>query len=128
MTPELSDQELIEAVATRVMGWGVVGNKAFKPGCGWILTLGDGKTGELDWNPLTSWQCTMEVVTHCIERGCSVKIGMGGRKRPITGERLSSVSMHNGTVTQEVRDWNPQRAICLAALQAVTPPDSLPKP
>lgn len=112
MTPEsidgLTDEQLIERCATEVMEWTRLEDDSCEPPLeSWYShTLSkSGKTVRKElvidcnlWNPLTDWNHTMEVVA---------KIN----RWPL--ERLG------GWVLHSLREKN-QRAICLAALKAVS--------
>jgi hypothetical protein len=92
MNTVLSDSQIVERLATEVMGlrwkpYGIVRSIG-----GWIDVNG---TDYGYWNPLTDWNNTMEVV----------------EKSHGDPEKLADIAFR---ITKENND--PQRAICLAAL------------
>jgi len=94
----MTDRELTEAVATKVMGfegrhggWNMKGE--------WV--------NEAGFNPINNWNHTMDVV---------FKIS---RVWSITYDGYCRVRF--GTASWHVEHHDPQRAICLAALQAINP-------
>ena len=104
----LSDSELIEKVATDVMTWRKDLFLELPYGL-WTDQNGLSKAHTSDWNPLTDWNHTMEVVD----------------KFPAFAfEALYKGSYHVRFSPDErwrdIHDASAQRAICLAALLAVS--------
>lgn len=103
----LTDQQIIEKVAVEVMGWRLKINHTYKTmtsRLAWYDGQGKIQCAEgtpLPWNPLTDWNHTMEVVR---------KLGPAWNCF-MESDGRQTIFAHT----------NPQRAICLAALQAVSP-------
>lgn len=120
----LTDQELIEAVATKVMGWHperhMHGAQLWKDEVGRACAIkrGEYDSGDEAWDPLTDWNHTMEVLEKAVAEGCTFKMQIGfttpGHRR------FDSVEWYNGHVGGLVNDWDTRRAICLAALAVVS--------
>jgi len=110
----MTDQEIVEALATKVMGWLALETE---DGLAWIKEL----SGRLllmhfadEWSPLTDWNHTMEVVERLTEcwHQLELRIDQGG----------CLAEFNEGTKTSGRKGGkDPQRAICLAALQAISP-------
>lgn len=128
----LTDEQLIEAVATKVMGWesgpyadsghlwwfdkNRAPNESFPERCRTI------------WNPLTDWDHTMEVVDRLTSEAFNFRSNIQksssyfsaefykpfGRGRPVVNEYWRK---HDNYPCQ-------QRVICLAAILAVSPTSS----
>jgi len=130
---KLSDEELIEAVADKVMGWEKTECKSSE--FAWVT----GYTDQLkekydcycivpfemdfrvharsDWNPLENWNDTMQVV----EKMQSEYIDFTMHHEPdfgIGGWEIWFGNIEQFYGGQTPRTENPQRAILLAALQA----------
>jgi hypothetical protein len=101
-TDGLNDEQLTERVAVEVMGWEK--QKSMLPM--WWMKDGESIAFIRDWNPLTNWNHTMEVAEKS-KLVFSIWYGSNGTKNFAVNGRSwdDSVSL--------------QRAICLAALQAV---------
>lgn len=105
----LTDEQLIEKVAEDVMKWTILRCRC-PMNCGGHFKKDDGTQVFKNWNPLTDWNHTMEVrgkVGHMdiefVPDGCCVMV------------------WNKPNAPLETFDKAPQRAICLAALLAVTP-------
>jgi len=115
----LSDDAIIEKVAVEVMGWRTRKSKT----CKWCIIfqaeddeLGYCKLCRLPscyWNPLTDWNHTMEVVARLKKKGIDFAFASYELEPPYTATfNISRDSL--------VSDANPRRAICFAALRAVS--------
>lgn len=110
----LSDEQLIEKVAVEVMGWARIPMEFGK--MKWCLppSVQERMLPEhrvpvilsVAWNPLTDWNHTMELVKR-MRKPVTIEIHEGAC-RVFRGADLS------------IFDTNQQRAICLAALHAVS--------
>ena len=114
---KMTDPELIEAVATEVMGLEIVESNSIvneegkirrgtgypREGC--LLRPGSGYEPEDIWNPIKDWNHAMEVA----EKVSAVwKIHKDGRTK-----------VQFGTAGWYLEADEPRRAICIAALRAV---------
>jgi len=112
----LSDEQLIEKVAVEVMGWTITGRLSD----GTVMwNRGENrKKGERkhigSWNPLASWEHTMEMVEEVRARGLPVKMHFA----PVADKVTCSI---RGNTLLEIRM---QRAICIAAILALSPSHS----
>ncbi len=115
----LSDQELIERVAFEVMGWDQGSNA-------WISrepeasAPGGYPNHEVfhqvkDWDPLRNWNHTMELVDRLASLGfcCSIQVSNPKPDRFMCWNAEAKMA--------DCRDENLRKAICLTALQAVSP-------
>ncbi len=111
----LSDKELIELCATKVMGW----EPDRKSSTGRVLYWQGGEKTFIHFQPLTDWNHTMEVVGKVLKNH-----GWHGRN----GFLLTTKQEEDGgnwycefpqPKWEYAEDIDPRRAICLAALLAV---------
>lgn len=122
---QLTDDALIEAVATRVMGWKETvdsccpedkcicwDNHTLKTCCD--LCSKDERFAMKTWNPLTDWNHTMEVVLHTKTEKTEFFFCDGS---PHLKDKWYAEFIEGGIAS--AYDVNPQRAICLAALLAI---------
>ena len=123
----LTDDQLIEKVAVEAMGWHVAND----PRCGackdWVNRVGVWQAHERigcddpgdRWNPLTDWNHTIEVVERIESLGFEWRIdARPGLQR---GCRIAPTGEFNTPRVQFVANDSGQRAICLAALLALSP-------
>ena len=108
----LTDEQLIEKVATKVMGWMSFETYTGKRQC-WAKPNTDATVFKDEWNPLADWNHTMEVVMHLHE---STAFHLFSFKRSWWQAQFGDD--HDGDAPVYILDQNPQRAICLAALLA----------
>lgn len=114
---ELTDEQIITRLAVEVMGWEKFYANPSDVEWNWYTPLGKaGRHWEHsnDWNPLRDWNHTMEVVA---------KIDAAGRLPQFTSS-LAMMQPHElGGGSSYIRLFtnSSQRAICLAALQSVSP-------
>lgn len=119
----LSDSELIERVATEVMGWyrsiELRGSDWFwarevKTFIGDIIELEEEGCADATWNPLTDWNHTVQVVKNVNVQPWHLKWRANGKWMSSVGDR---------SVRTDDCFWIddcPQRAICMAALLATS--------
>lgn len=124
----LSDEALIEKVAVEVMRWtrGPIPDSLSNTEWWWkngepiYVVPGKGKNKALRWNPLTDWNHTWEVV----EKMQSEYIDFTLHHEP--GFGLGGWEVWFGNIEQfygephGARTEHPKRAICLAALLAIS--------
>ena len=123
----LNDEKIIERIAVEVMGWevGTMETPDDPNGITWrehaVFAFGV----DPDWNPLTDWNATMQVVTEMEKKGWFLEwrtIKQLDHSVP-SGVyiQLSFIVFTNGIHQVIQKSEDRKRSICLAAL------DSLPK-
>lgn len=124
---ELTDAEIIEQVATKIMKWKKVVRDSGRSmwvneenyGMAYTQNYLNEASGTMDfaWNPLTDWQDTMQVLVRVMNpMGIQVLFTQDG------GAAVEIVQAPLGVFRKiTVDDDNAQRAICLAALKTLSP-------
>ena len=125
----MKDEDLIEAVATKVMGWTPQQSsdawEARKRPHTWFDSLTMRRTPMYKWNPLTNWNCTMDVVERL--RKMEWRFWFTTFISDVGNPDNSKVIFDNHYGKEySVEDFNPQRAICLAALASLSPSQNDP--
>lgn len=108
---QLTDEQLIEKVATEVMGWRVIPQPE-----GWTdLVLIEQSDGHITqhWNPLTNWNDTMKVVEQVRRNEMDFEIWISAG--------WSVRIMQGSSTNYDARDSHGQRAILIAALLSTQP-------
>lgn len=122
----MTDEQLIEAVAVKVMGWcwhkynnASDGKYETFYGICCICKHGVAKRDQHNqetWNPFTNWNDTMQIV----DKMQWISMSRGKAYNWHVEIRHYKKYTADGFITIEVRDNSLQKAICLAALQALS--------
>ena len=129
-TASATDQEIVEALATQVMGW-EIDKYLFEQTNGnslWKMKDGHAIGHEYKWNPLTDWNHTWEIIEAMKQRKCCILLEwqkvvdwnvailpnhvMAGLLAKNDGKVPEEAYMHEG-------DDGLQKTICLAALSTI---------
>ncbi len=112
----LPDQDLIDKVARKVMGWEgwAISARQFDAVCICGRTAGA-------WDPLTNWNHTMQIVREMREKGHSFLLSEGKGAGNFSLQCVFHYKGSFGDRKGRSQSANPQRAVCVAALLALSP-------